>query len=419
MSSQSRPERDDSRHTSASASADPAPDRGVASWRWLVAILLVALNLRPAIASVPPLADVISADLHLSATALGVLTTLPVLCMGLFAPVGAITVRRFGTERVLAAAVTLIALGTALRAFAGLLPLYCATVVVGIGIAVAGALLPPLVRAHFPDRVGPVTGLYTGGLIGGALLAASLTAPLPYRWSVSLSLWSLPALVALVGWLLLVPSAARRTPAIPAAGRPTEPTPVPWRSPRVWYATLFMGGQSLLYYAPLAWLAARYTATGASKAEAGLLLGLFSATQLVSSVGMPWLAHRFGDLRPWIVVSLTLTGGCLALVAFAPNPWGWLWTSILGLGVGGQFALALTVLGGIGGTPSESAAATGMALFVGYLLAAAGPVLTGALRNQTGGYTVPFAALAIFALPVLLAGVRSCNRRQGVDSVRT
>jgi CP family cyanate transporter-like MFS transporter len=399
-----------SRSSSSERVAHDISEAVVRPWRWLAAIILVAVNLRPAIASVPPLADAIAADLRLSATALGVLTTLPVLCMGLFAPAGAIAARRFGTDRVLAASVALIAVGTALRVFSSLIPLYCATALAGVGIAVVGALLPPLVRARFPDRVGPVTGLYTAGLIGGALLAASLTAVLPYRWSVSLSLWSLPASVALAAWLFLVPP-------VPFVRRPAAPAP--WRSSRAWYATIFMGGQSLLYYAALAWLAARYTAIGDSQAHAGLLLGLFSGTQLVSSLGMPLLAHRFGDLRPWIVLSLTLTGVCLALVAFAPNPLGWLWVSILGLGVGGQFALALTVLSGLGGTAAESAAATGMALFVGYLLAAAGPVLAGALRDSTGGYTVPFAALAAFSVPVLLAGVRSCGSSTEVDSVRT
>jgi CP family cyanate transporter-like MFS transporter len=371
----------------------------------LVAVILVALNLRPAIASVPPLADSIAADFGLSAAALGVLTTLPVLCMGLFAPLGALLGRRFGTERVLAAAVVLIAIGTALRAIDSLIFLYLATALFGVGIAVAGALLPPLVRAQFPDRIGPVTGLYTTGLIGGALLAASLTPALGLHWPVALSLWSLPAILALVVWLTV----ARRVTLV--TGNPVDPASAPWRSPRAWYATFFMGGQSLLYYASLAWLAARYTALGSSAAEAGLLLGLFSATQLVSALGLPLLAHHFGDPRPWIAASLATTGVALALIAYVPSSVPWLWASLLGLGMGGQFALALTVLSTLGATPRESAAATGMALFVGYLLAAAGPVLAGALRDATGGYTVPFAALAVFSLPVLVSGVAS-GRRQ-------
>ncbi len=377
---------------------------------WLLAaVILVALNLRPAIASVPPLADSIAADYRLSAAATGVLTTLPVLCMGLFAPLGALLGRRFGTERVLAAALVLIFTGTALRAIHAFWLLYLATTVLGVGIAVAGALLPPLVRACFPDRIGPVTGLYTTGLIGGALLAASLTAGLGVSWPVALSLWALPAILALVVWLGVTASRAPLLTESAVKGVPINTAP-PWRSRRAWYATFFMGGQSLLYYASLAWLAARYTALGSSAAEAGLLLGVFSATQLVSALGLPLLAHHFGDPRPWIAASLGTTGIALALIAYVPGGMPWLWASLLGLGMGGQFALALTVLSTLGASPRESAAATGMALFVGYLLAAAGPVLAGALRDATGGYTVPFAALAVFAGPVLLAGVASGRR---------
>jgi MFS transporter, CP family, cyanate transporter len=367
----------------------------------IATVVLVALNLRLAIASLPPLVERIGDDLGLGRAWTGALTTLPVLCMGLFAPVGALAARRFGSVRVLAGAVVLIAVGTALRAIPQLWLLYGATALVGVGIAVAGSLLPPLVRARFPGRIGPVTGLYTAGLIGGALLAASLTAPLPLRWPLALAVWAVPAVVALVVWLFVAgPSAVPS--AVPAAA--------PWRSRRAWFATFFMGGQSLLYYASLAWLAARYTALGSSASAAGLLLGLFSATQLVSSLGMPLLAHRFGDPRPWIAVSLSLTGISLALVAFAPDAAAWVWASVLGLGVGGQFALAMMVLSTLGATAQESAAATGMALFGGYLLAATGPVAAGALVDLTGSYAAPFAALAVFAVPVLLAGLRAASQ---------
>ena len=121
-----------------------------------------------------------------------------------------------------------------------------------------------------------VAGIGVSGMAeAGALLAASLTAPLPLRWPLALAVWAIPAVVAFVVWLFVSGS--------PSSAPSSAPVSAPWRSRRAWYATFFMGGQSLLYYASLAWLAARYTALGSSAAEAGLLLGLFSATQLVSS----------------------------------------------------------------------------------------------------------------------------------------
>jgi len=105
------------------------------SWLWLLAIALVAANLRPVITSVPPIVDSLSVSLGLSTVAAGALTTLPVVCMGLFAPVAVALGRRFGMPWVLTLSVLAIAAGCFLRAFA----LYPGTALAGIGIAVAGA----------------------------------------------------------------------------------------------------------------------------------------------------------------------------------------------------------------------------------------------------------------------------------------
>jgi len=388
--------------------------------------VLVATNLRPAIASVPPFADQISADLHLSAAQMGLLTTLPVVCMGLFAPVGALASRRVGMERTVLGAMALLGAGTLLRGFGGTAGLYAGTIAAGTGIAVAGALLPSLVRGRFPGRAGPVTGLYTAGLIGGAMVAAAATVPvanaLGARWPVALQLWTVPALVALLGWLPM--TGAHTVPNVGAArhaGAPHASAPhaaAPWRSTGAWLATLFMGGQSLLYYASLAWLAPRYTSLGADPTRAGLLLGMFSFTQLFSALGLPLLAHRFGRIDVWIAASLATTSGSLVAIAVAPSAAAWLWAALLGLGMGGQFALALTVLAGLGATPAETAAASGMAFFVGYLLASAGPVLAGAVYDLTGELRTPFLMLAGLGLATLVAGAAAGRRALG-ESLRS
>jgi len=375
----------------------------VSRWRnawWLFALILVAANLRTPIASIPPLVGPIARDLRLSAAATGMLTTLPVVCMGLFAPVGALGSRRWGRGRVVAGAVGLILAGTASRLVPGAGPLWTGTVLCGIGIAVAGALLPALVRARFPARIGPVTGLYTAGLIGGAMLAAALTEPARAAfhgsWPAALAIWAVPAAVALAVWLPL-------TGGGPATAGPHVAPP--WRDPTAWFAAFYMGGQSLMYYGALAWLAARYTAVGVPPAEAGLLLGLFSAAQLVSALALPVLAHRLGRLRLLIAASVATSTAMLVVIALVPTAAPYPWTLLLGLGVGGQFALALTVLGSLGEGAAESAAVSGMAFFVGYLFAALGPVAAGALRDLTGGYRVPFLALAGVGVMTLAAGV--------------
>jgi CP family cyanate transporter-like MFS transporter len=382
------------------------------SWLWLLAIALVAANLRPVITSVPPIVDALAASSGLSPAAAGALTTLPVVCMGLFAPVAVTLGHRYGMPVVLGWALAVIAVGAFVRAFA----LYPGTAVAGVGIAVAGALLPPLVRAAVPERVGPVTGLYTASLIGGALLAAGLTEPLRSLFGLSpqavLAVWSLPALLAFVLWLVggrTYPS--RPLPLVPVRARDVFAS-LPWRSRSAWLGTLYMGCQSLAYYATLAWLASRYTGLGFSSAEAGLLLALFSATQVFTALAMPALAHGFGTLRPFIAACALGTALALLLVALAPVSFGaapWLWAALLGLGMGGNLALALTVLAQSAPNPRDAAGYTGMAFMVGYLLAAAGPVSAGALLSATG-FTTVFLVLTGLALITLAVGLASAPR---------
>jgi MFS transporter, CP family, cyanate transporter len=390
------------------ADAGPRPPSAL----WFAAIVLVAANLRPTITSVPPLVDQLTATFHLSAVAAGALTTLPVVAMGLFAPVAALAARRFGDPPVLAAAVALIALGAGARSLGGLPGLYAGTAVAGIGIAVAGALLPSLVRARTPDRVGPVTGLYTAALIGGALVAAGSSEPvragLGVDAQVALGVWAAPALIALAVCVVEVRD-GRLARSSPSARLARPAVRFPWRSRPAWWGTLFMGAQSLLFYGALAWLAPDYIGHGLSARDAGLLLALFSGAQMITAFAMPALAHRIGGIRLWIAVSVGLTIVGLFLVAVVPMVAPWLWIGLTGLGMGGNLSLALTVLTQAAPTPEGAAAYTGMAFFVGYLLAAAGPVMAGALRDATGGFTAVFLALAALGVITLVLGVAAAR----------
>jgi MFS transporter, CP family, cyanate transporter len=390
--------------TSQPSTRPPAADMG-SGWKLLVVVVAVALNLRPAIAAVPPLLDAIQADLGLSATGAGLLTALPVVCMGVFAPVGAALGRRVGREAAVSWALTLVACGTLFRGLgASVMTLYGGTLVAGIGIAMGGALLPGVVKAWFPARAGAVTGLYTAGLVTGAMLASAATVPLDHAlgggWPPAIAAWGLLAVAALVAW---VPATRR----LRAAAEPPAPGRVrlPWGSGVAWRITLYMGSQSLLYYAALTWLSPLYLDAGWSADRAGLLLGLFSLTQIFSALAVPALVDRTGDHRPWVALCVGLATAMLAAVGLVPTAAPWLWAALLGLGVGGMFALALTMLVRQASTPAAAARLSGMALLVGYLLAATGPVLAGALYDAVGSYRAPFLLLAGIGCVTLALGV--------------
>jgi CP family cyanate transporter-like MFS transporter len=267
-----------------------------------------------------------------------------------------------------------------------------------------GALLPGVVKAWFPARAGAVTGLYTAGLVAGAMLASAATVPLSHvlggGWAAAIAAWGLLAVAALVAW---VPATRRlrATAEPPAPGR----LRLPWGSGVAWRITLYMGSQSLLYYAALTWLSPLYLAAGWSASRAGLLLGLFSLTQVFSALAVPAMVDRTGDHRPWVALCVGTATAMLAALGLVPTAAPWAWAALLGLGVGGMFALALTMLVRQASTPAAAARLSGMALLVGYLIAATGPVLAGAVYDAVGSYRAPFLMLAGIGVGTLVVGV--------------
>ncbi|HAA40221.1 MAG TPA: cyanate transporter, partial [Pseudomonas sp.] len=214
-------------------------------WLLLLGLILVALNLRPALSSVAPLLADVSSSLGLSAAKAGLLTTLPVLCLGLFAPTAPILARRFGAERVVLGILLTLAAGIILRSAFGEVGLFAGSLIAGASIGIIGVLLPGLIKRDFARQAGAMTGVYTMALCLGAALAAGATVPLSHyfgdRWTIGLGFWILPALAAALFWL---PQVGRRHATHQVAYRVKGLL----RDPLAWQVTLYMGLQSSLSY---------------------------------------------------------------------------------------------------------------------------------------------------------------------------
>ncbi|GAB6940477.1 CynX/NimT family MFS transporter [Isoptericola variabilis] len=368
----------------------------------VVAIVLAALNLRPGVVAVSPLLGEILAEEGLSATAGGVLTTLPVLCFGILAPVAPGLARKVGLERALFGSLVLLCLGFALRLVPGIAPLLVGTLAVGSAIGLGNVLLPALIKRDFADRVGLMTGLYSMALSGGAALAAGLTVPIASAtgmdWRATLASWGLLAVLGAVVW---APRALRSTGAV-AALRPPGATPADavrsvWRSPLAWAVTVLMGTQSLSFYAVNAWLPEIFVASGRSIAVGGWLLALTNLLGIVGSFVTPVLAGRMRRQRALgvVIVALILTG-LLGLV-LAPGA-AVLWVVLLGLGQGGGISLALTLMALRTENAARTSELSGMAQSAGYVLAACGPLGLGVAHDATGSWTVPLLLLVVASL---------------------
>jgi CP family cyanate transporter-like MFS transporter len=370
------------------ARATRAPVLGV-----MTAIVLLALNLRTLVAGLPPLLDDIRDDLGLSGLAGGLLTTLPVLGFGAFAPVAPRLSRRVPIEWLLVGCALVTAAAAALRGAGGWAPLFLGCALAGLAVAIAQALLPVFIRTRHAAATGTLTGAYSMSLTLGAALASALAVPLEDwlgSWEASLAAWSVPALLAAAVWT----SIAVRS-AVVVQG---ESPPGLWGSRLAWSVSLFMGAQSTAFYAGLTWIPTLLEDNGYSAGTAGTLQGLNALVQLAPAFAVPVLAVRrrsqVGLL--WWIVLLQVAGviGLLLAIDVAP-----LWILVLGIGQGGALGLGLFLPVLRGGSAAAVAALTAMSLCVGYMVAAAGPWLLGAVHDAFGGWT---AALIVFAAICLL-----------------
>ena len=376
------------------------------STHWLLALslILIACNLRPVFGSLSVVLPEIMRDTGLTSTGASMLTTLPILCLGLFSLPTPALARRFGAERVLLMALVLIASGTLLRATGSVFSLFLSAVLAGAGIAMGNVLLPSLIKRSFALKVALMMGLYTLAVCGGASAAAAFTVPMQLHWfdgawPYALAVWAALGVLAILIW---APQAAHAKPVSTDAAAHAGTLK---RSALAWQVTFFMGLQSALAYIVMGWLAPILRERGIASAEAGYLVATSILMQLAASLLTPPLAARLKDQR-----GFTLALSVMILAAFLGLLWGplglpmWGWAVLLGLGQGGSFALALSLIVMRSGSAQVTAQLSAMAQGWGYVLAAWGPLLVGLLHSLTGSYMPTATLVIVLSAAMALAG---------------
>ncbi|MDI9896934.1 MFS transporter [Rhodococcus sp. IEGM 1381] len=376
----------------------------------VAAIVLLGLDLRLVFGSASAVLAEIRQSYALGSGSAALLTTGPVLCLGVFAVAATRAVRRWTVPVVLTGCLMLILVGTALRGAPWWPTLIIGTLLAGMGIAVANVLGPVLIRLLFPHRIGSMTGSFTALVSASAGIASGATIPIDssvfHSWRTTLMAWAIPSVFALAAMALLARRYRHVDGTTTSAARSAAPR---WqtavlRSPVAWVVTGFMGLQSLLAYSMIAWLPTIYRDRGLSSENAGLLLTALSVSSIATALTVPVLAARIRrqSVLAIAVVALSVAGliGVLAgSIELAP-----VWAILLGLGQGGQLSLALTLINLRAPNTATATSLSTMAQSIGYLVAAAGPVAAGAIHSSTGSWTAPLLALLAVMIPLTLCG---------------
>lgn len=394
-------------------------------WLFAAGIILTALTLRGAVTVVPPLISTIDTDLPLSPATIGILGMLPTAAFGLFGFLTPYVIRLASLEKLIVASILLGIVGQVARVMVPSTPLFLVFSVVAFGGLGAGnVLLPPLVKKHFPTKIGLMTAVYVTAISIGTALPAQLAVPMAdaTNWQFSLASWAGISTIALIPWLMALFS-QRTTPVPPHAGKPPtagdQPdapvqgpelevysagvAPAPkmnlWRSPTAWGLTFMFGCTSLNTYAMFAWLPEILSQAGLDRAHAGSMLALFGALGLPLSLCIPIIAAKMRNPFPAVLVML----GCFVIgylgLLLSPATGTWVWVAFTGLGPG-TFPLALLLINHRTRTHEGAGALSGFGQGMGYTLACTGPLFFGLLRQWTGSWTGPFVFL--FATLLLL-----------------
>lgn len=381
-----------------------------------VAILALAFVLRGPLTGVGPLLQNIQTQLQISSTLAGMLTTVPLLTFGLFSIFIPRLAARLGSEQMVFFALWILTLGLVLRCGSGLFLLLTGTALLSCAIAVGNVLIPSMVKQYFPFKMGLVTALYALVMNMGGAAGSALSAPLAHSnlwgWRGALVIWVLPALVAMVIWWLPF-KAANAVPK--AAVRARQVKIHLWRNPLAWQVTLFMGFQSFLFYSTVSWLPQIVAKAGVSATEAGGWLGLMQLVMIPTNLLIPIYAARLKQ-QHWIG---SMCGVALILsVLLLMSPWRSCYfpaVLLLGLGISGAFCLSMMFFSLRSDSVTEGVLLSGMAQTCGYLFAAAGPVLMGALHDMLHSWFPALCLMLIAALVITVSGWNAGQDRKLSD----
>jgi CP family cyanate transporter-like MFS transporter len=389
----------------------------------LLGFFVAGLALRPQIVGIGPLAPEMQRDLGVSHALVGLLGTLPVLGMGVFASVPFYLARRRVSFRAMIAVfVAMVGLaGIARTAFPGIVGVLLLTLPIAVGMGVAGAALPGAVKEWFKERPGFVTALYSTGINVGAAVSALVAVPLAGvlgGWRGAMAVISAVSVLFAVWWLRLA-RRPRGSEAAPAPGprvSPGPPAPVFATGRLAWSLALIFGLQGICYYGLTTWLAASYVERGHSAAAAGVLVAIFNFMCIPGSMVVPWIADRFRSRQPLMLVCGALYVVGIAGLLLGPGL-GWLWAATCGVANGALFGLNMTLPLDASDEPSEVAGVIATMLGAGYVLAAASPVALGAVRDALGSFTdalwVLVATATAMSLAMLLLSKSPLGHRHG------
>ena len=369
--------------------------------RWYIPIVIVigALNLRPGLLTLGPVLPAVQRGLDLSPFASGILTALPILALGMASAVAVPVGRRLGWSGGLLLALLLTGAGIVLRSSGTETALFTGAAVLGVGIGLGNVFVPTLVKARMSGRIGLAMGVYTMSLTAGALASSAFMPALMARfndWKPTLAVWAIPAFVAACVTLPTLIDNVR--PARAAGGTPLHHSKVAWA------VSIYMGLQSALFYSVALWLAVLMSARGMTLPDVAGSLTIFYFTQFLSALATPVVLTKSSRQDVVAVALVACVGVIIVAILYGPLAWAYVFCGLLGVAMGGVFAVALTFQVIRARTHEAAARLSSMAQAFGYIIASVGPLVLGFVNKWPDARLASTIWLLVITAITMVAG---------------
>ncbi|WP_018932062.1 CynX/NimT family MFS transporter [Gracilibacillus lacisalsi] len=380
---------------------------------FIIGIILLAFNLRPAITSVGPIIGIIREELSISNWSAGFLTSLPLIAFAFMSPIAPRIANRTTNEKALLYGLITLLIGIWIRSTASITLLFVGTILIGVGIAIINVILPSLIKSNFPEKIGLMTGVYTTSMSIFAALASGFSVPLTttagLEWQWSLASWSLLVIIGIVVWLIAMNKAPLKEDK-----ELYEPSTVQLlRSPVAWQVTLFMGLQSFLFYVTISWLAEILIYNDFSGSVAGWYVAYMQFISLPATFFTPVIAGKLKNQQP--VVAVFGMSGIIgySMLYFEPGMIGTtIAITLIGMMLGASISLALALLGLRTTNARQAAELSGMAQSFGYLLASIGPIVIGLIFDIANHWQPSIMTILIVTLIMTVFGLGASRNKK-------
>lgn len=368
----------------------------------VASIFFVALNLRPAVTGIGPLFNVLLESLHISNTKMSFLTSIPVFCMGLFAPFAVPLQRKLGTKTAITLLIIILVLANGLRFFKESYVLLVVTsFTAGFAIALIGPILNAYIKKKFPNRFTTVVGIYSFGIGTGATLSAALTLPIYSHfhesWTMALGSWAILAIIALCIWVLAIQNQELSETSVLTKNAARNP----WKNVRAWIILIYFGIQTSLFFSIMSWLAPILQAKGFSLVAASSMLTFLSIVQMIGNISVPILMEKWSSRISWLF-SLSILGMIgFVLLWLGSGSLLWLAVLIIGIVLSGLFPIGLLLPLDEARNDEEANSWSSMVLSGGFMISSIIPILIGYCYDVTGNHTFTYMIFLILMMGII------------------